>query len=257
MKLIAITGMHRSNTSALGKVFYEAGYNMGDTLMPPSKANPRGYFEDVDIINFEERLIEKICGTQFRFWYIDKDVKLDLSVLSEEDYTEAKDLILSKVGHSDHFIWKSPRSALLLNFWRKLFPELGVIILYRHYDLVANSLVRRGDMWKFSKLRYLQKRKALNIWYKYNLELLMYYASNKETCLLFKSPNVFLEEHWQHDLNAFLNQRLAGSFKKLTLKDNFDPNLLKLNIPNKGIIGRLVHRKFESLYNELNKLKGI
>jgi len=254
MKLIAITGMHRSNTSALGKVFYEAGYNMGDKLMPPSKANPKGYFEDVDIINFEESLIQKISGSQFKFWYIDKDVELDLNLLSEKDYTDARNLILSKLGQSEHFIWKSPRSSLLLNFWHKIFPNLGVIFIYRHYDLVANSLVRRGDMWKFSKLRFFQKRKALNIWYKYNLELIRYYKNNTDSSLLLKSPNVFIEENWENDINAFLENRLASEFKKLSLKDNFDPKLLKLSMPKKGMLGGFLNKKFEILYNELNSL---
>lgn len=254
MNLIAITGMHRSNTSALGKVIYEAGYNMGDKLMPPSKANPKGYFEDEDIINFEESLIQKITGYRFKFWYIDKDVKLDMNLLSEEDYTKAKKLILSKLGQSDHFIWKSPRSSLLLNFWKKLFPNLSVIMLYRHYDLVANSLVNRGDMWKFSKLRFFQKRKALNIWHKYNLEILRYYNSNKKSSILLRSPNVFIEENWEQVINKFLEDIFGNGYNKLSLTNNFDPKLMKLSAPKNGRLSGLLNKKFESLYNELNAL---
>lgn len=49
MKLIS--GMHRSGTSIVAQLFYEAGSDMGnhETFYKPDKWNPDGYFEQTDI----------------------------------------------------------------------------------------------------------------------------------------------------------------------------------------------------------------
>ena len=47
---IVITGMHRSGTSLLASLLRILGAPFGERLLPPSRANQPGYFEDVDFI---------------------------------------------------------------------------------------------------------------------------------------------------------------------------------------------------------------
>ena len=62
-KLIFITGMHRSGTSALAKVFADAGFDAGSNLIPPDKDNPTGYWEDFDIFNLNNAILSRLFLT--------------------------------------------------------------------------------------------------------------------------------------------------------------------------------------------------
>lgn len=252
MKLIAITGMHRSNTSALAKIFHDAGYEMGNELMEASWANPKGYFEDKDIIALEERLIAKITKNKFKFWYIDKDVELDYSCLDKQDYEDGRQLIQNKCRDGQLFIWKSPRTTLLLEYWKTIFPELRFIFLVRHFHLVSDSLVNRGDMWKFSKIKFLQKRKALRIWYKYNLEIKRFLNENQ--ALLLVAPQLFADKNDESRLNHYLKEYLESGFHPINLLQNYEKNLLKTKLPHTTIADRLFNKKYLTLYNDLESL---
>ena len=49
--------MHRSGTSLVTKCFECFGYGLGETLMAPSSDNPKGFFEDLDIVNLNDNLL--------------------------------------------------------------------------------------------------------------------------------------------------------------------------------------------------------
>ena len=55
-----VLGMHRSGTSAITKGLEVLGVNLGDNLLPPKDDNPKGFFEDRDLVNLNERVLEKI-----------------------------------------------------------------------------------------------------------------------------------------------------------------------------------------------------
>ena len=42
--------MHRSGTSLVTKCFEVFGYGLGETLMAASDDNPKGFFEDLDVV---------------------------------------------------------------------------------------------------------------------------------------------------------------------------------------------------------------
>ena len=49
--------MHRSGTSLVTKCFELFGYGLGETLMEPSEDNPKGFFEDLDVVYVNDWLL--------------------------------------------------------------------------------------------------------------------------------------------------------------------------------------------------------
>ena len=59
-------GMHRSGTSAATRLISLLGLETpsGDDLVPPSRKNPKGYWESMSLVAFNIRLLEAI-GSDF------------------------------------------------------------------------------------------------------------------------------------------------------------------------------------------------
>lgn len=56
-EILLICGMHRSGTSLVTKCFEIFGYGLGDTLMEPNEDNPKGFFEDLDVVQINDELL--------------------------------------------------------------------------------------------------------------------------------------------------------------------------------------------------------
>ncbi|NIM13858.1 MAG: sulfotransferase family protein, partial [Candidatus Aminicenantes bacterium] len=55
MKNCLILGSGRSGTSMIAGILHKAGYFMGDNLYPPRSANPKGFFENWEINEINEK----------------------------------------------------------------------------------------------------------------------------------------------------------------------------------------------------------
>ena len=55
--LVFITGMHRSGTSVAARAVMACGYTMGDNLMPGSRDNPKGFFEDLELVAINDAIM--------------------------------------------------------------------------------------------------------------------------------------------------------------------------------------------------------
>jgi hypothetical protein len=69
-----ITGMHRSGTSLVARLFYEAGADMGDrqTMLQGDKWNSDGYFEQPEILDINRALIHGMWG-RLAYFRLPKD----------------------------------------------------------------------------------------------------------------------------------------------------------------------------------------
>lgn len=55
--LVLVTGMHRSGTSVAARAVMACGYAMGPNLMPGSRDNPKGFFEDLELVAINDALM--------------------------------------------------------------------------------------------------------------------------------------------------------------------------------------------------------
>src|SRR5687767_11000665 len=54
---IVLTGMHRSGTSLVARLFIEAGVDLGRELLGTGEHNRAGHFEDQAFLSFHERVL--------------------------------------------------------------------------------------------------------------------------------------------------------------------------------------------------------
>jgi hypothetical protein len=145
-RIIVVLGMHRSGTSAIARGLKALSVELGDNLMPAvPNNNDRGFWEDMDVYKFNERLFARLGTAWDRLSAIDTTA-LSASSFAQERY-EAAALVERKLAISPVFGFKDPRFSLLLPFWRCVFEDLGVdagyVVAVRNPLEVAASLVKR------------------------------------------------------------------------------------------------------------------
>lgn len=154
---VAIAGMHRAGTSLIARMLTASGLDLGgvDQHLPPQPDNPEGFFEHRAFVDLNERLLAAIGGIwrdppqPQSGW--EHDPALD-SFLDEARRLPAEYRLNEPWG------WKDPRNSLTLPFWRRVFPELRIVVCVRHPLEVAYSLLERD---------YLPIRMGLSLWAAY------------------------------------------------------------------------------------------
>jgi O-antigen biosynthesis protein len=154
-RIIVVLGMHRSGTSAVTRGLKVMGVELGNRLMLPTRFNPKGYWEDMDICRLNDEMLAAIGSDWFHVTALGKD---DVEVLCKKGYfLRAVELLRQKVGSTSVFGLKDPRVAKLLPFWKKVFKNFGSNVYYvfvvRHPLSVAQSLTNCEGF--DSKLSYL------------------------------------------------------------------------------------------------------
>jgi hypothetical protein len=147
-KLIFVLGMHRSGTSAVARGLRTLGVQLGPNLMGAGVDNPRGYWEDLDIVALNEEMLQSL---DMRLESLAPLTQADVANLLQNGFQErALSLLQSKVERYKFFAFKDPRTAKLWPFWRQLVPllqaDVSCIIVLRHPNNVAESLRKRNGI---------------------------------------------------------------------------------------------------------------
>lgn len=143
-RLVLILGMHRSGTSAIASALRSLGVDFGDRLLGPHESNPEGHFEDIDLLNTNERVLESV-GSRW-----DRISPPDLARVPQGLVNTARFELKRKVDRYPIFGLKDPRMCRLLPFWKPIFAELGCgvscVHVVRNPLSVADSLQRRNGI---------------------------------------------------------------------------------------------------------------
>lgn len=187
---VCIAGMHRSGTSMVARLLQQCGLYLGqDTkLISGDAANPDGYWEHLHAVEINDALLAHLGGA----WDV---------VPARPDGWELQPELLPLRFRAAQFVnqfadhsfwgWKDPRNSLTLPFWKRLMPDLKVVMCIRNPLDVVHSLRRRG---------YSSEYFSLGLWLAYNQALL--------TCV---PPNDRIVTHYEsyfHDPTAELRRVL-------------------------------------------------
>lgn len=142
---LLVAGMHRSGSSALGGVLAHLGAQRPKSLMPPTKDNPRGYWESMAFMQFHDRVLAS-AGSTWNDWSPFNPRWLDSPVAAE--YVEAlPGVIAAEFGDASLMMVKDPRICRLLPLWRTVLRSTDVdakiVMPIRHPLEVASSLEAR------------------------------------------------------------------------------------------------------------------
>ncbi|MFU7560184.1 hypothetical protein ACMFWY_16010 [Roseiconus sp. JC912] len=169
-KVIVVAGMHRSGTSLVCQQLAELGVRFNGDLLPPSKHNKRGYYENKKLICFHDRLIK----THAKSW---RDYRSLRSLNAGEvfDYEGAVSIARELRGGGGVVALKDPRICFFLKQWVDVLGDCVVVAPVRDPSEVVDSLMRRGDLLR----EYRGKRLAAihagySLWKMYNEACLAY-----------------------------------------------------------------------------------
>jgi hypothetical protein len=149
---ICIAGMHRSGTSMIASLLHACELFLGpaEEFMQPSPDNPEGYWEDMRFVKLNDRLMAQFG----EYWSKPPSFPAHWEFAPEVDSLlgEAETLI-GRFRDHNRWGWKDPRNSVTLPFWRRVIPDLKVVICVRNPLEVVNSLLARGDLTSTSLFR--------------------------------------------------------------------------------------------------------
>jgi hypothetical protein len=154
-----ISGMHRSGTSLVARLFYEIGADLGDPekFYRPDKWNPDGYFEQPEIHSINFRLIN---GPWWKFAYFNLPSTTKILKRAEKHADQIRKISCS---YEDKVV-KEARFSLTLPAWLKYGCKVtNILVCLREPIQVAHSLQKRNRI----TINY-----ALKLWYIHNYRLL-------------------------------------------------------------------------------------
>src|SRR5450759_4073672 len=139
---LIVTGMHRSGTSLVASLLAAWNVRMGDRLLPADRGNPTGYFEDVDFLELNRRILVACTPEEdgHRDWGWTESEVFDAGQLpAYRDAAAALVVARDRVGRP--WGWKDPRTSMLLDFWDDVIgSDAHFLLLYRHPWEVADSM---------------------------------------------------------------------------------------------------------------------
>ncbi|MFO6423838.1 glycosyltransferase [Motilimonas sp. KMU-193] len=175
--VVVVLGMHRSGTSAVAELLSSFGVDFGQNLIPAAQDNKRGFWEDRDFVEINERLLAEL-GTKW------SGLATLSNPVSEELTTRACAFFKTKKSDSKYIGLKDPRHCRLVHFWHDIFVSENADVKYiyaiRHPNAVVSSLVKRNGY---------SETQAYLLWMSYvldsyrNIEEYDYYVLNYEELL--------------------------------------------------------------------------
>ena len=160
---LLVLGMHRSGTSAIGGLLALLGACVPKSLMVPTKDNPRGYFESVEVMKANECVLSS-AGSRWNDWGQFNPVWID-SLVAEQLRNSLADVVKKEYGTAPLLLIKDPRISRFLPLWLEVLRDQGVapkiIIPVRHPLAVARSLEVRD---------HFGRNRSLLLWLRHVLD---------------------------------------------------------------------------------------
>lgn len=223
---VIILGMHRSGTSALTGLLSEFGIDLGSNLYPAADDNEKGFFENIEVINLNNKILlsNNSSYDDFMFNYnIEKNFDTHVNI--------AIDIIKKEFSYSKCFAIKDPRLCITFPIWEKALTTLGIkihiLLPYRNPIEVAQSLRKRNNF---------SFQKSLLLWCKHFFLAELYSRKYKRLFLDFQNL-IDSYEDYTKELISFLelgeiNLKPSGFIEKELKHHNSNYNNLKDNIPD-------------------------
>lgn len=164
-EIVIVLGMHRSGTSGITNYIAQLGYDPGNNLMAANHDNVKGYYEDIDIYNFNEEILDYLGLTWQDIEHNTfRKINLLYSIIWDKFGERGIAILNQKLKKSDRIVIKDPRFCILLTIWEKIFTEINasvfrVFVLRNPLDVMKSLQHRNG----------FSKDKANKLWFYYNI----------------------------------------------------------------------------------------
>ncbi|MBI3654697.1 MAG: sulfotransferase [Acidobacteria bacterium] len=140
---IYIAGMHRSGTSMITRLLNLCGLYLGpqEEISATGFDNAEGFWENSHFVELNEALLGQLGGSWD--WPPTMPEGWELGAGLSRFRHDAGALV-KQFNCYELWGWKDPRNSLLFPFWRRVIPDLKILICLRNPLEVAQSLQQRG-----------------------------------------------------------------------------------------------------------------
>jgi len=205
-----ISGMHRSGTSLVARLFYEVGADLGNTedFYPADQWNADGYYEQLSIHAVNSALVH---GHWWKFAYFWLPSTKTVMKRAEKFVSQ---IYQSSVEYKDKVV-KDPRFCLTLPAWVKYGMQMDKILFcLREPIQVARSLRTRN---------FATTNHGLKLWYLHNQRLLENLENSQGVSVWFVSyQNILHEQSFVREMQAayqFFGYRFTADELKAIYKN--------------------------------------
>jgi hypothetical protein len=263
MRNVIILGSGRSGTSMVAGTLSQAGYFMGEKFWETRDANPKGFFEDVEINKINEDILEPLIPKRLHIPEI-KIRRLNLHIpervffrhnpgnwhrwlacvpLSTE-IPSSPTLVerIQKITQHEPYCLKDPRFSYTLPAWKPYLKDTAYICVFRDPASTALSILKEcssvphlRDEIKGVKLSWQQVLKMWTLMYEHILE-----KHCREGEWLFLHYNQAISEEGLDKLESFTGASVDRSFPNPDIRRSFSE--------------KPVPRKTEKIYQKLCEL---
>jgi len=152
-----VLGVGRSGTSLAMQALETLGVRVSENMIPPNVSNPKGFYEDADIVEIHKHLLNTLTpnpSMPLREGWMNtpkaKQALKDLKVIVEAQVT---------VG-PEPWAFKDPRTSTFLPLWIRLFNQLKIaprfVLALRHPQAIIESFAQQyGNDQASTELTFL------------------------------------------------------------------------------------------------------
>lgn len=178
-KMAIVLGCHRSGTSLISAALWHMGAFLGEKLLVANEENPKGFYENEAIVNFNDRLLSFLGGRWDNPLFNGNRAiaKIPTESLSQW-FDEAESLIDANFNGKRFCAIKDPRMCLLLPFWKKVLQSYGYkeneifyVHVSRHPVEVAKSQLNRKTNNSAYHAMGDNLLETVSLWYNYYLQV--------------------------------------------------------------------------------------
>ncbi|PHC03857.1 sulfotransferase family protein, partial [Bacillus toyonensis] len=147
-KLFLVIAIHRSGSSAVAGVLDLLGVNMGNNLLKATPANVKGFFENVNFIMINEKILEILNMTWMTPRLRREIFESEYQLLQSKLLLDASKSIFNKEMKP---IWglKDPRILLTFDVWKSYLEDtsdITYIFVWRPLEESIKSLSYRDNI---------------------------------------------------------------------------------------------------------------
>lgn len=189
--VVVVFGMHRSGTSAVAGMLHALGVDMGHVFLEPDSGNPRGYWEDMDMLALNVALLRVAGGN-----WVDPPLGRHIEMAYQHLAGQMGRLMLAKVKHANGqpWGWKDPRNCLTLHAWHGTMARLGLdpvfIEVVRDPGRIVWSLIKRARLSSFWWVQHMRTQDWANLIDTYAVRVAWYREKVKQA-----APG-WLDDRW-------------------------------------------------------------
>jgi|SRR5581483_1244258 len=254
MRNCVILGCGRSGTSMAGGILAPSGYFIGQQPMTPSDANPKGFFEDHDIIEINEIILQRVVPARPKWftrpWRLRKLLfhhrplhgQRWLSVVPPSRTIPSSSEVEQRIQtlvRNEPYCFKDPRFSYTLPVWRPFLLNSVFVCVFREPAVTATSILKACQTFDYDDLNMTFSR-GVRIWTAMYRHILEKHRHTGEWMFL-------------HYSQLFDPQHLTRLAVKLEAK-------VDMSFPDKGLqrstSDQPVSREAETVFRELCELAG-